>query len=376
MRKAARTAVWTLGMRSGAGSDAVQAYSVGFNGTAAFTASANQGTPGLIVVDFGMNQTGAVNQQLAQPFIAVVTDSGHNRLPNVPVTFTVQKGAGNLSDAAATTVTTDSDGRAAATLTLGFQEGNSNNLVTATFPGNTGFPSSFTASGLAPADPVKTEISGVVLDNTDQPLPGVTVRALLTNTANANATSAQTAAAVQTDAKGHFTIYKAPVGFVKLLVDGLTATAPGVFPSLEYDLVTVPGQMNTLEKPAVFLLPLKTSNQLCVTDTTGGGTLTIPEAPGFSLTFGPGQVTFPGGSKSGCVSVTPVHPDKVPMVPGFGQQPRFIVTIQPSGARFDPPAPITLTECRWARSARSHRDVFLRPRHQLLRCHWHGYSER
>src|SRR5947207_12978114 len=34
--------------------------------------------------------------------------------------------------------------------------------------------------------------------------------------------------------------------------------------------------------------------------------------------------------------------DKVPMMPGFGQQPRFIVTIQPSGAVFNPPAPITL----------------------------------
>ena len=40
--------------------------------------------------------------------------------------------------------------------------------------------------------------------------------------------------------------------------------------------------------------------------------------------------------------MTTVHPDKVPMVPGFGQQPRFIVTIQPSGALFNPPAPITL----------------------------------
>ena len=313
-------ATWTLGMRSGAGSDGAQAYSVGFNGTAVFTASANQGAPGMIVVDFGNNQTGAVNQSLPQPFIAVVTDSGHNRLPNVPVTFTVQKGGGSFKGQPATTVTTDSDGRAAATLTLGFQEGSSNNLVTASFPGNTGFPSSFTASGLGPGDPAKTEISGVVLDNTDQPIPGVSVRALLTNIVNSNASAAQTAAAVQTDAKGRFTIYKAPVGYVKLLADGSTANAPGKFPSLEYDLVTVPGQINTLEKP-VFLLPLKTSNPLCVTDTTGGGTLTIPEAPGFSLTFGPGQVTFPGGSKTGCVSVTTVHPDKVPMVPGCSSLP-------------------------------------------------------
>jgi hypothetical protein len=40
--------------------------------------------------------------------------------------------------------------------------------------------------------------------------------------------------------------------------------------------------------------------------------------------------------------VTVVNGDKVPMVPGFGQQPRFIVTIQPAGAVFNPPAPITL----------------------------------
>jgi len=32
---------------------------------------------------------------------------------------------------------------------------------------------------------------------------------------------------------------------------------------------------------------------------------------------------------------------KVPMVPNFGQQPRFIVTIQPSGVKFDPPAHVT-----------------------------------
>jgi hypothetical protein len=146
---------------------------------------------------------------------------------------------------------------------------------------------------------------------------------------------------VQTDEAGQFAILQAPVGFVKLLVDGSTAALPGQYPSLEYDLVTVAGQNTTVGMP-IYLLPLNTANQLCVTPTTGGGTLTIPEAPGFSLTFGPGQVTFPGGSKTGCVSVTVVHGDRVPMVPGFGQQPRFIVTIQPAGAVFNPPAPITL----------------------------------
>src|SRR5262249_50250561 len=132
-----------------------------------------------------------------------------------------------------------------------------------------------------------------------------------------------------------------PVGFVKLLVDGSTAQRTGKYPTLDYDMVTVSGQNNTLGLP-IYLLPLNTDNRLCVTAISGGGTLTIPDAPGFSLTFGPGQVTFPGGSKEGCVSVTVVHGDKVPMVPGFGQQPRFIVTIQPAGAVFNPPAAITL----------------------------------
>ena len=168
-----------------------------------------------------------------------------------------------------------------------------------------------------------------MLDNSDRPIPGVTMRAVLTNAMNANGNAAQSVPAVQTNAEGQFTITQAPVGLVKLLADGSTAELPGTFPSLEYDIVTVAGQANTVSQP-IYLLPLNSANQLCVSATTGGGTLTIPEAPGFSLTFGPGQVTFPGGSKSGCVSVTVVHGDKVPMLPGFGQQPRFIVTIQPA----------------------------------------------
>lgn len=335
------TATWKLGMRSGAGSDGVQAYSVGSSGTAIFTATANQGAPGMIVVDSGGNQTAAVDQPLPKPLIVVVTDAGHNRLANVPVTFTVKQGGGSFAGQPSIAVTTDSDGRAAATLTLGFQEGNSNNQVTADFPGNTGFPVSFTASGRGPGNPAITVISGLVQDNSNQPIPGVTVRAVLTNVLNSNSNSVQAAATVQTDANGRFSIFKAPIGFVKLLVDGSTATVPGAFPTLDYDMVTVAGQINTIGQ-SIYLLPIKTNNQLCVTASTGGGTLTIPEAPGFSLTFGPGQVTFPGGSKTGCVSVTVVHPDKVPMLPGFGQQPRFIVTIQPSGALFNPPAPITL----------------------------------
>jgi 3D (Asp-Asp-Asp) domain-containing protein len=334
-------AQWKLGLRSGAGSDSVEAYAIGFDGTALFTATGAQGAAGKIVIDTGNNQIGAINQPLPKPLIAVVVDNGNNRLAGIPVTFTVKQGGGSFDGQPSFTVNTDSDGRAAATLMLGSQEGAANNLVEVNFPSNQGFPASFTASGRAPGEPSNTTISGVVLDNSNTPIPGVTIRAVLTNLLNSNSNIVQTVAAVQTDAQGQFAIPQAPVGFVKLLVDGSTALRPGKYPSLDYDMVTVAGQSNTLGMP-IYLLALNPANELCVTATTGGGTLTMPEAPGFSLTFGPGQVTFPGGSKTGCVSVTVVHGDKVPMVPGFGQQPRFIVTIQPAGALFNQPAAITL----------------------------------
>jgi hypothetical protein len=332
---------WTLGMRAGAGGNSIDAYAVGVAGTAVFTATGALGQPGKIVIDTGNAQTGALGEPLPKPFIAVVIDSGNNRLAGVPVTFTVKQGGGTFDTQPAITLVTDSDGRVAATLTLGTQEGNANNIVEATFPDNQSSSAGFVASGRAPGDPARTTISGVVLDNSNRPIPGVTMRAVLTNVLNANGNAVQLVPAVQTDAQGQFTIPQAPVGAVKLLADGLTAQLPGVYPSLEYDLVTVAGQNTTVGQP-IYLLPLETSNQVCVTATSGGGTLTIPDSPGFSLTLGPGQVTFPGGSKTGCVSVTVVHGDKVPMMPGFGQQPRFIVTIQPAGAVFNPPAPITL----------------------------------
>lgn len=332
---------WTLGGRAGAGGNTVEAYSVGFEGTAIFTATGNQGAAGKIVVDAGNNQIGPLGQRLPRPFIAVVVDDGNNRLSGVPVTFTVGAGGGGFDGQESLTVVSDPDGRVAATLTLGTQEGNNNNLVSASFDDNQGFPATFTASGRAPSDPAKTSITGVVLDNSNVPIPGVTIRAVQTEVLHANGNAANAVPAVQTNAQGQFTVPQAPVGFVKLIVDGSTATLPGSYPTLDYDLVTVAGQINTVGQP-VFLLPLNTDNSLCVKGSTGGGTLTIPEAPGFSLTFSPGQVTFPGNSKDGCISVTVVHPDKVPMSPGFGQQPRFIVTIQPAGASFNPPAAITL----------------------------------
>lgn len=319
-----------LGSWAGAGNNQVEVTASGFVGGARFNASALPAAPNSIVVDAGNMQFGAVSQLLPKPFIATVIDRGSNRLGGVPVTFRVVQGGGNFDRQPEKTVTTDSDGRAQAVLTLGPDEGFDNNLVEANFTGSAGFAATFTASGKTPGKPEDTRISGVVLDNSNNPIQGVTL--------HVEGTSLTT----QSDEQGQFLLQPAPVGHVKLLADGSTAPLRNglPWPKLEYELVTIAGQDNAIGMP-IYLLPIDTPRGLLV-DETHGGTLTLDELPGFALTIVPGSATFPDNTKRGTVSVTLVHADKVPMVPNFGQQPRFIITIQPAGTHFNPPAPLTM----------------------------------
>jgi hypothetical protein len=319
-----------LGSRAGAGNQVVEASSPGFGAPAVFLASALPGAPALIVVDSGDQQLGVAGQALPRPLVAAVIDAGGNRLPAVAATLHVVKGAGHFANGQPTLgLTTDSDGRLIASLTTDPAEGVANNVAEATIDALPGGPvASFVASTWAAGDPAQTAVSGVVLDNTNLPVAGVTLRLR------------DTALTAVTDDQGLFTIAPAPVGTLKLIVDGSTAQRPGAWPDLEFDLTTVPGRTNTLRMP-IYLLPLDLGSGIQV-DETHGGTLRLAQLPGFALDIQPGSVTFPGGGRSGLVSVTVVHSDKVPMVPNFGQQPRLIVTIQPAGARFDPPARLTL----------------------------------
>lgn len=317
---------FTLGNRAGVAVNRVRATAVGVPGEAIFAPTATTGVPRSINGASGDNQAGGVGEPLARPLVVFVTDSGQNPVEGAAVTFEVVAGGGSIGGASEAVVLTDSDGLAGAELTLGLEEGLDSQQVRASFADLTNEAVVFKASAYVTGDPADTRLSGVVQDNQGDPVPGVTLSVL--------GTELRTTA----DAEGQFSLVGVPVGDVMLHADATTATRPGTWANLTYDLHTVAGIDNRLVKP-IYILPLDLANGRIA----GGAedvTIEVPEVPGFSLTVLAGSATFPDGSKTGLVSVTSVHPDKIPRAPGFGMQPRFIVTIQPAGTTFDPPAPV------------------------------------
>ena len=100
----------------------------------------------------GDGQGGIVGEQLATPFVVSVLDQNGLAIAEAVVTFAVTAGGGTLS---ATSATTNANGRARSTLTLGSEPGL--NTVSATVAGLE--PATFTASGhLTPRS--LTKVSG------------------------------------------------------------------------------------------------------------------------------------------------------------------------------------------------------------------------
>ena len=319
---------YQLGSRSGVANNLVEVSAAAAE-PVTFQASGLHAAGSRIHVDSGFDQQGVPGQPLGEPMRVVVTDEAGNRVAGAEVSFRVLLGGGTLHGAEvgeSLVVVTDDDGAAEVVFILGLEEGPHAHLLEASLGDVPGAVASFYASAHPVGPPEFTSIGGVVLDNVGQPIEGVTVSIDGTETS------------ARTTESGHFVIGPAPVGPIILRVNGTTSDRPGSWPTLEFHLSTISGHHTTLAMP-VYLLPLDETG-LSVTATTGG-TLTVDDLPGFSLTVDPGTATFPDGGKEGIVTVTSVNVDKIPMTPNFGQQPRFVVTIQPPGVLFDPPAPVT-----------------------------------
>jgi hypothetical protein len=320
-----------VGLRTGVANNKVKVAAVGIEGDLVFSASATTTKGDKLSINSGNNQRGVVGQVLPAPLVAVVTDAGANVVAGAKVKFETVSGNGKFeNNQQSIEVETDSDGRATVRYVLGDLEGLDAQKIQASLVDNTTGPqilAGFSASAFVAADPGLTKISGVVLDNQDNPIPGVTM--YLENSSRQ----------ARTDATGRFVLTSVPVGPVHLIADGSTAGVAGEFPSLSFRLVTIAGVDNPLPAP-IYMVKLNTKE--AVYAGKEDVVLTLAKYPGFKLEIAKDSVTFPDGAREGYISVTAVNASAVPMAPPNGMQPQFIVTIQPTGTMFDAPARLTL----------------------------------
>lgn len=182
--------IWTLGTTAGSGNNTATASAGGLSGSpVAFTASANPGPPSQITVVSGNDQTGTVAQALPQPLVVLVRDQFNNPAGGTTVAWAVALGGGSLS---ASSSSTDAQGRATVTWTLGTVAGINNNSVQASVSGLPGSPATFTATANAGAATQLGYVSGnvqtgkvgmslalplvvLVRDQFDNPVSGVAV---------------------------------------------------------------------------------------------------------------------------------------------------------------------------------------------------------
>ena len=118
----------TLTLGSDAGTNTVEVAVTAVQEKQTFSAE-GVSMPKTIQIISGNNQQGLPGASLANPFVVEVHDQSDNPLPDVEVAFTVTSGGGTLS---AASVTTDSNGRAESTLTLGPEAGTNTVTVSVT----------------------------------------------------------------------------------------------------------------------------------------------------------------------------------------------------------------------------------------------------
>ncbi|MGH7340131.1 MAG: carboxypeptidase regulatory-like domain-containing protein, partial [Candidatus Rokuibacteriota bacterium] len=319
----------TLGDTSGIGIHRVAATAVGVAGEVEFCASGFPEPPDKILMTAGDNQRGVIGHPLPMPLEALVVDINGNPIAGVEVTFTVTVGQGHLDGPSSVTKSTGLDGLVRAVFTLGTDPGINNNLVIAGYEGLTGLPAAFASSGLTAGDPAETRMSGVVLDNAHATIPGARVFI------------EHTPLETLTDAEGQFTLAGVPVGHIHLIIDPRASPRSEVFPRLAFEAVTVAGQDNDLGQP--ILIPALDLSEARIVGGPEDVTIKMPGVDGLELTVFANSATFPGGARTGVVSITQVHLDKVPMPPPSGtffMPPAW--TVQPAGVHFDPPARISI----------------------------------
>ncbi|WIV97651.1 PKD domain-containing protein [Kinneretia aquatilis] len=346
-----RAAVWfRSGKQAGPGANLVRATSPLLGGEGVlFTANSQRGTPAILRADLGLNQISETDAPVMEILSAVVRDNADNHLPNVKVEFRVtegkaffvdQPGAFASADGQSIVLSTDKNGLVGVRPYLGSEPGIVRIAARAALgedfndPNGTVGGASFVIRAKKASDG-PASFGGFVYSDKGVPLEGVKV------------SIGRTPLLATTDDKGYFEIGNVPPGRIDLFVDGRAVNPSNdpskpQWPSLHFEAYVVRGQKNEL--PHAIYLPALLVGEAKVVGGNEDVVLTIPGLEGFSMKVKANSVTFPDGSRTGTLVVSPVTADKLPMAPPAGGA-QFGVpawTIQPAGTRFDPPIEVQM----------------------------------
>lgn len=181
-------------------------------------------------------------------------------------------------------------------------------------------------TGIVPPDGPLQKATGLVLDDSGQPLSGVRMRLEHTNEFTL------------TDVSGAFEFLYVPVGPQVVEVNAHPTGEFERYATLHFPVLVIDGFDASLRRP-VYLPQLDLENAVTV-DPFGVTEVTSPKIPGFRLAVLPGAARFPDGSVPRQLSVTEVSVQNPPMGPPAGTAFERLYTIQPPGVIFSPPADV------------------------------------
>ncbi|MBI4752154.1 MAG: hypothetical protein HY774_27010 [Acidobacteria bacterium] len=292
------------------------------------------GQPFQVNISTGGAQKGLRDTPLPRPFVTTLTDTGGNPVSGQVIVFKVLQGDGRFDNGQKTnTVLTDAQGRAAIQYTTGSALGVQ--LVQATFENNFRAPVYFFCTVIPPSINNVTSYSGRVVDQNLRSLPNVLVRL-----------GGQQS---RTDSRGEFTLKNVSSGPHQLLevIGRDEVSLPGRWPNISYDVDILPGVDNHFERPLFLpkvnegiLLPLDENN--VVTQDTTYELPVVGGQPPIQIVAKAGtQVLFPPDITDKRFSVTRIPTNRVPMALEDGRYTNLYISVQPSGALFDPPLQVT-----------------------------------
>jgi hypothetical protein len=308
------------------------ATSTGVFGQVTFQASATAGVQNEIHVISGDDQTVQV-ANVAPDSLRVRVKNGTLGLSGIAVTFAVFTGGGSISGQPSINLFTDLDGYAEVDFKLGGAPGP--HVVDTTIT-TASAPATFSLTGVQSNPTQPTSLTGVVFDQADHPLGGVTVE-VDDGAAMASAT---------TDVLGRFEFSSLPFsGPVTLqALGGTTATVSGqplvgTYPDHLQPLDLVPNGRTELPRPIA--LPLRQPGNVALFDNTSTVVLTLPEVEGFQMTVHAGSMkladgTIPNAGNPVTLRLNQVHHDKVGFNIPSGSEAVFAFVLEPFGAQFGP----------------------------------------